>query len=122
MAGALVFFPGTPPFPFEKLDIDTAHSEIGFSIRFMGLTNVHGRFKTFRGTVMYVEHDLPRSTVGVLIDVKSVDTGNDWRDRDLKGPAFFNADSFPTITTVPAGMPGNPAVYAQPNPPQLYSG
>jgi hypothetical protein len=31
-------------------------------------------------------------------------------------------DSFPTITTVPAGMPGNPAVYAQPNPPQLYSG
>jgi hypothetical protein len=31
-------------------------------------------------------------------------------------------DSFPTITTVPVGMPGNPAVYAQPNPPQLYSG
>jgi hypothetical protein len=31
-------------------------------------------------------------------------------------------DSFPTISTVPAGMPGNPAVYAQPNPPQLYSG
>jgi hypothetical protein len=31
-------------------------------------------------------------------------------------------DQFPTITTVPAGMPGNPAVYAQPNPPQLYSG
>jgi hypothetical protein len=31
-------------------------------------------------------------------------------------------DQFDTITTVPAGMPGNPAVYAQPNPPQLYSG
>ena len=31
-------------------------------------------------------------------------------------------DQFPTITTVPVGMPGNPAVYAQPNPPQLYSG
>jgi hypothetical protein len=31
-------------------------------------------------------------------------------------------DSFPTITTVPAGMPGNPAVYAQPNAPKLYSG
>jgi len=31
-------------------------------------------------------------------------------------------DSFPTITTVPAGMPGNPAVYAQPNPPQNFSG
>jgi len=32
------------------------------------------------------------------------------------------SDSFPFITTVPVGMPGNPAVYAQPNPPQLYSG
>jgi hypothetical protein len=31
-------------------------------------------------------------------------------------------DSFPTITTVPVGMPGNPAVYAQPNPPQSFSG
>jgi hypothetical protein len=29
---------------------------------------------------------------------------------------------FPTITTVPVGMPGNPTVYAQPNAPQLYSG
>lgn len=31
-------------------------------------------------------------------------------------------DSFPTITTVPAGMPGNPEVYAQPNPPQSFAG
>jgi hypothetical protein len=32
------------------------------------------------------------------------------------------SDNFPIIQTVPAGMPGNPAVYAQPNPPRLYSG
>jgi hypothetical protein len=30
--------------------------------------------------------------------------------------------SFPGLTFVPAGMPGNPDVYAQPQPPQLYSG
>jgi hypothetical protein len=29
---------------------------------------------------------------------------------------------FPYITTVPVGMPGNPNVYAQPNPPELYAG
>jgi hypothetical protein len=33
-----------------------------------------------------------------------------------------SSDSFPILQTVPAGMPGNPAVYAQPNPPKLYSG
>jgi Tfp pilus assembly protein PilX len=30
--------------------------------------------------------------------------------------------SFPTITLVPVGMPSNPAIYAQPGPPELYSG
>jgi hypothetical protein len=34
----------------------------------------------------------------------------------------MTSDSFPTITVVPVGMPGNPAVYAQPNPPQMFSG
>jgi hypothetical protein len=34
----------------------------------------------------------------------------------------IDTDDFPMIVTVPSGMPGNPAVYAQPNPPQLYSG
>jgi hypothetical protein len=29
---------------------------------------------------------------------------------------------FPQITTVPAGMPSNDTVYAQPNPPQLFAG
>ena len=81
----------------EKFDLDRAHSEIGFAIRFMGLTNVHGRFKDFGGTIMYVERDVTRSSVSVLIRAKSIDTGVDMRDHDLVGPSFFNADSFPTI-------------------------
>ena len=32
------------------------------------------------------------------------------------------ATSFPSVTVAPAGMPGSPMVYAQPNPPQLYGG
>jgi hypothetical protein len=31
-------------------------------------------------------------------------------------------NAFPTITTVPVGMPSNPTVYAQPNPPQMFAG
>ena len=31
-------------------------------------------------------------------------------------------NAFPTITQVPAGMPSNPAVYAQSNPPQMFAG
>ena len=42
--------------------------------------------------------------------------------REIKFNNNVQNDQFPTITVVPVGMPGNPAVYAQPNPPQLYSG
>ena len=31
-------------------------------------------------------------------------------------------DSFPTISTVPVGMPGDETIYAQPNPPELFAG
>lgn len=34
----------------------------------------------------------------------------------------LTTNAFPTISVVPAGMPSNPAVYAQPNPPQLFAG
>ena len=92
-----------PPFPTEPLidaemfPFDGAHTEIGFSIRFMGLTNVRGRFNSFSGTIMYVEKDIARSTVTVSIQAKSIDTGSDWRDNDLRSPSFFAVDSFPTI-------------------------
>ena len=96
-AAAITALFGRTPIDAEKFDIDRSHSEIGFAIRFMGLTNVRGRFEDFRGTVMYVERDVTRSTVSVLIQTKSIDTGIEMRDTDLRGPSFFAADSFPTI-------------------------
>ena len=33
----------------------------------------------------------------------------------------FDGDDFGTIATVPPGLPGNPEVYAKPNPPQRFS-
>ncbi len=94
---ALLFPALEPAVPAEKFDVDVAHSEIGFSIRFMGLTDVRGRFKEFRGTIMYVAADPAQSTVTMLIRSQSIDTGSDWRDRDLRGTSFFAVDSFPTI-------------------------
>lgn len=65
---------------------------------------------------------------GAVYATNAVNFGNNAR---TDGPlvasyvVFSNnvtSDNFPTVQTVPAGMPGNPAVYAQPNPPQLYAG
>lgn len=81
-----------------KYDIDAAHSAVEFTIRFMGLTNVRGRFDDYAGTIMYYEKDPTRSTVSVIIKAKSIDTGNRFRDGDLRGESFFDVEKYPNIT------------------------
>jgi len=77
---------------------DPAHSGVEFSIRHMGLSNVHGEFSKVTGTIQLNEADITRSTVQVTITVGTVDTGNSDRDTDLKGDHFFDVAKFPTAT------------------------
>jgi polyisoprenoid-binding protein YceI len=80
-----------------RYDIDTPHSAIEFSVRFMGVSRVRGAFADFSGTVMYDSTDITRSSVSVVINVASINTNLASRDRDLKSPAFFDAEKFPKI-------------------------
>lgn len=75
--------------------LDRAHSSVDFSIRFIGLTNVRGRFDNVRGTIIY-DDDITVSSVTVWIDASSINTHNDFRDRDLKNN-FFHVEQFPNI-------------------------
>jgi hypothetical protein len=67
-------------------------------------------------------------TQGGLFATQAVEFRNNSRsDGPIVGSTVkFNNnvhnDQFPTITVVPSGMPGNPIVYAQPNPPELFAG
>jgi hypothetical protein len=65
---------------------------------------------------------------GALFGTNAVELGN---NANVDGPIIgsqillsnnLTTNNFPTITTVPVGMPSNPAVYGQPNPPQNFSG
>ncbi len=78
--------------------VDPAHSEVDFSIRHMGLSNVHGHFGSVKGTIAYDAANAAHSSVNVTIDVTSVDTGNSARDNDLKSDNFFDVARFPTAT------------------------
>jgi len=77
---------------------DPAHSEVDFSIRHMGVSNVHGRIGGVKGTLVYNEADVTKSTVTVTIDPSSVDTGEPKRDAHLKTDTFFDVAKFPTAT------------------------
>ena len=77
--------------------IEPARSEIGFTVRHLGLSKVRGRFNSFSGTVDIVDQ-LHDSTIEVLIDLSSVDTNNDQRDGHLRSTDFFDLETHPQMT------------------------
>ena len=64
---------------------------------------------------------------GAIYATNAIDLGTTSQfDGPLDGQTVMLGQStssyFPGFSFVPAGMPGNPEVYAQPQPPQLYAG
>ena len=88
---------------------DPAHSEVDFSIRHGGVSNVHGRIGGVTGTLVYNEADVTKSTVTVTIDVSTVDTGEPRRDAHLKTDTFFDVAKFPTATFTSSSVVKNGA-------------
>ncbi len=78
-------------------NIDPAHSTAQFTVRHLGISNVSGTFNKVSGTVALNEKDITQSQVNASIDVNSVDTRVENRDKDLKSPHFFEVDKYPTI-------------------------
>ena len=72
--------------------IDTSHTEIGFKIKHMMISNVRGSFKKFDGTVTTEDHNLETAKIDLTIDPASVDTDNGQRDTHLRSADFFDAD------------------------------
>jgi polyisoprenoid-binding protein YceI len=77
--------------------IDPAHSTAQFTVRHFGISNVSGIFTKVTGNVALNEKNIAQSQVDASIDVSSVDTHVENRDKDLKSPHFFDAEKYPTI-------------------------
>jgi polyisoprenoid-binding protein YceI len=78
--------------------IDPQHSQAGFSIRHMMLSNVRGAFSKVSGTIEYDPAKPDASKVEATIDMNSVDTHDADRDKHLKTPDFFDTAKYPTMT------------------------
>jgi polyisoprenoid-binding protein YceI len=81
----------------EEYVVDVGHSIIEFSIPF-GFTHVKGRFTDWRGTVLYDRSSPVHSSLTVVIDAGSIDTGWPHRDEHLRTSDFFDVERYPTIT------------------------
>jgi len=78
-------------------NIDPAHSTAQFTVRHLGISNVMGDFTKVSGEVVLNDADITKSQVSATIDVNSVDTRVEARDKDLKSEHFFDVEKYPTI-------------------------
>jgi polyisoprenoid-binding protein YceI len=94
--------------------IDPMHSQAGFEIRHMGVSNVRGVISNIKGKVEWDEKDPTKSSVVADLDTTTVNTSVDARDKHLKSPDFFNVEKFPTLhfeSTSVTGVPGKLEVH-----------
>ncbi|MEI6507120.1 MAG: YceI family protein [Bacteroidota bacterium] len=78
--------------------IDASHSEIGFKVRHLVVTNVSGKFNKFDGSIEAINDNFNDAKISFTADVNSINTGDEARDGHLKSDDFFKAEQFPTIS------------------------
>lgn len=76
--------------------LDPAHSEVSFSVKHLKISKVRGTFETFDVTIVTAE-DPQDSTIEAVIDVASVNTGQEARDNHLRSSDFFLAEEHPQL-------------------------
>ncbi|WP_018615768.1 YceI family protein [Segetibacter koreensis] len=83
-----------------KWTADKAHSSVKFTVTHLVVSEVEGRFKMFDGSMETSKPDFSDAKINFTVDVNSVDTDNEMRDKDLKGENFFAADKYPQMKFV----------------------
>lgn len=77
--------------------IDPAHTRIGFQARHAMVTKVRGQFLDFEGGVHLDPSNPDKSSAHLIIQAKSLTTGNEQRDEHLRSNDFFAMDQYPEI-------------------------
>jgi polyisoprenoid-binding protein YceI len=77
--------------------LDPARSRVEFRVpNFWGLASVEGHFEDYRGQLELTAEP----AVELTIEATSLETGNPKRDRHLRSPAFFAAETHPQVRFV----------------------
>ena len=80
-----------------KWILDSTHSELGFKIKHLMITNVSGTFKAFTGQAETAGEDFSTAAIALSADISSISTNNEQRDAHLLASDFFEADLYPTL-------------------------
>lgn len=81
-------------------NIDPDHSNVGFKVRHLMVSNVKGLFEKYVGTVEINDKDITKSKVDVTIDTNSINTNVQKRDEHLRSADFFDVTKYPAMMFV----------------------
>ncbi len=86
-----------PKFAPTKWTIDKTHSNVKFTVTHLTISEVEGYFKLFDGTLEHSKPDFSDAKINFTVDVNSINTDNENRDKHLKSDDFFSAEKFPQM-------------------------
>jgi polyisoprenoid-binding protein YceI len=81
----------------DEYTSDPVHSFVVFDVHHLEAGYVYGTFAGPTGSINYDTADLTQCSFDISVDIDSIDTRNANRDKDLKGPDFFDAKQFPAM-------------------------
>ncbi len=85
-------------------NIDTMHSEIGFKVRHMMISNVSGTFSSFNAHAITTGDDFSTAKFNFDANINSIHTGVADRDAHLQSADFFDAEQHPALTFTSTGV------------------
>ena len=83
------------------------HVFITFKASHLGYSYILGHFEDFNGSFAYDPETPEDSNVQVTIDVQSLDTDHAERDKHLRGPGYFDVETYPSITFASSSYAGS---------------
>jgi polyisoprenoid-binding protein YceI len=76
---------------------DAPHSQLGFTVKHLGIADVSGVFNDFDVTVNSSNPDFSDAVFELNAKVASIDTRVEARNNHLKSADFFDAEKYPTM-------------------------
>jgi polyisoprenoid-binding protein YceI len=79
-------------------NVDASHSNVGFKVKHLMISNVTGKFDNFSGKFVYDEKTKTLKNLEGEVSVASINTEDEKRDAHLKSADFFDLANNPTLT------------------------
>ena len=79
-------------------NVDASHTNAGFTVKHMMITNVNGNFATYDANIDFDPATKTFKTFSATVETNSINTGIEKRDDHLRSEDFFASEKFPKMT------------------------